>query len=65
MQEPIAVEVCLTIAQRLVQAVAAEFAGVNCLFPATGSADFAGTPVASAVVCNLSKRSSVQKTLKT
>jgi hypothetical protein len=55
----------LTIAQRLVQAVAAEFAEASCLFPAAGSADFADIPAASAAVCNLSKRSSVQKTLTT
>jgi len=55
----------LTIGQRLVQAVAAEFAAVSYLFPATGSADFADIPAASAAVCNLSKRSSVQTTLTT
>ena len=45
------------------RAVAAEFAAGSCLFLVAGSTDFAGTPVASAAVCNLSTRSSVQKML--
>jgi hypothetical protein len=52
---------CLTIARGRVRAVAAEIAAVNYLFPEAGSTDFAGTPAASAVVCNFPKRSSEQK----
>lgn len=47
------------------QPVVVAVAEVNCLFLAAGSTDFAGTPVASAVVCNFPMRSSVQKTLMT
>jgi hypothetical protein len=67
MQEPTAVaEACLTIGRRLVQPVVVAVAEVNCLFlEAPCSTDFAGSPAASAAVCNFPMRSSERRMLRT